>query len=268
MQMQLIVLAGVGAVGVVATVRWFAADIYDVVIVHMTSRWYACVLQQLKSGDRVLDVGIGTATALAKNKALMLEKRVAVVGIDYEAAYVQKAEAVLRAADLWRKVPEGTSGYRPGDHYCRVYHASVYDAGLGRLCSVDEPAAGSLSEAPKAEIEEAARFDAAYFSGSLTLMPDPAGALRAMVPLIKSAGGRILITQTFQKSYSPAMAFLKPLLKYVTTIDFGRLTTEEDIKRIISDAGVFDTVSSEPIAGSINNPFQVARLIELRVKKS
>ena len=43
------------------------ADIYDALIVHMTARWYAAVLERLRargSGARVLDVGIGTASAL------------------------------------------------------------------------------------------------------------------------------------------------------------------------------------------------------------
>lgn len=262
----ILVCGGLGALGIVGLVRYFAADIYDVVIVHMTTKWYAAVLQKLKQGDRVLDVGIGTATALVKNKALMLEKRVAFVGIDYEAAYVRKAEAVLRDAELWRTVPEDTEGYRPGDHYCRVYEASVYDAGLGALCSIEEPKAGELAKERQVAVDEALRFDVAYFSGSISLMPDPPAALRAMVPLIKSKGGRVIITQTFQKAESPLMSLVKPLLKYVTTIDFGKLTTEADLHCIIKEAGVFETVSNEPIAGSIDNPFQTARLIDLRVK--
>ena len=46
-----------------------------------------------------------------RNKALLLEKRLSVVGLDYEAAYIKKAEAVLKDADLLRAVPEGTEGY-------------------------------------------------------------------------------------------------------------------------------------------------------------
>ena len=49
----------------------FSPLIYDVIIVNMTARWYAAVLAQLgahlPAGARVLDVGIGTGSALAAN---------------------------------------------------------------------------------------------------------------------------------------------------------------------------------------------------------
>eukprot|EP00434_Breviolum_minutum_P034715 symbB.v1.2.030729.t1/scaffold3372.1/size58204/3 len=79
-------------------------------------------------------------------------------------------------------------------------------------------------------------------------------------------GSCIFITQTFQKKHSPLMAFIKPLMKYITTIDFGQLTTEDDLKRIIDEAACFETVGNEPISGSINNHLQTARLVILKPK--
>lgn len=263
MSLQAVALVGGACLtGVLLLLRLFAADVYDVIIVWMTARWYAAVFKKLSVGDRVLDVGIGTATALIENKALLLEKRLAVVGFDYEAAYVRKAEQRLKAADLLRPVPEGTEGYRKGDFYCRVYERSIYDPDLSQLCE-DDPTSEKKSDQP---VPEDRRFDAAYFSGSLTVMPDPAAALRAVVPLMKKDTGRIYITQTFEKKHSSIKAILKPLLKYVTTIDFGQLTTEADIKRIISEAEIFETLESVPIAGSLDTPWQTARLIVLRQK--
>eukprot|EP00438_Fugacium_kawagutii_P035305 Skav215253 [mRNA] locus=scaffold811:311543:315095:- [translate_table: standard] len=119
--------------------RFFAADVYDAVIVWMTARWYQAVFQRLDRGNRILDVGIGTATALIKNKAELLDRRLSVVGIDYEAAYVRKAEAVLKEAGLWRPAPEGTDGYRPGEFYCRVLERSIYDEDLSELCYEAHP---------------------------------------------------------------------------------------------------------------------------------
>jgi len=252
-----------GALGVLAVVlvflRIFSADVYDAIIVWMTAKWYAAVFAKLRTGDRVLDVGIGTATALVKNKAALLERRLSVVGIDYEAAYVRKAEAVLRAADLWRPVPEGTEGYRKGEYYCRVLEKSIYDPGLGSLCTDEE------GDRDPTTVPEDQRFDAAYFSGSLTVMPMPVEALKAVVPLMKPRG-LIYITQTFQKKRSALLARIKPLMKYITTIDFGQLTTEEDMKKIIADAGIFETLSNDPIEGSLDTPLQTARLIVLKVK--
>lgn len=245
--------------------RLFSANVYDAVIVWMTARWYAAVFEKLNEGDRILDVGIGTATALVKNRELLLKKRLSVVGLDYEAAYVRKAEAVLKEADLWRAAPGGTEGYRPDEMYCRAVERSVYDTDLYSLCEDDPKAAAALMSSGK-PVREDRRFDAAYFSGSLTVLPDPAAALRAMEPLIK-ARGRVYITQTFQRGASPVMAAIKPLLKYVTTIDFGQLTTLADLDKIIADAGVFDVVENGPIPGSLDTASQVARLIVLERKK-
>ena len=59
-----------------------SADIYDFLIVRMTANWYKAVLERLEADSRLLDVGIGTATALARNKELVLKRRVTVIGIE------------------------------------------------------------------------------------------------------------------------------------------------------------------------------------------
>ena len=140
----------------------------------------------------MLDVGIGTATALVgrkgQNATVVVEKDLTFVGVDYEGAYIRKAIDVVRKAKLEKHV----------DLHCR----SIYDAELASMLS------------------GAARCDAAYFSGSLTLMPDPPAALRAAADMCKPKG-LVYITQTFQNAPSPVMARLKPLLRHLTTIDFG-----------------------------------------------
>lgn len=60
----------------------------------MTSVWYYAVLQSLPDGARVLDIGIGTATALIKNKDLIKSKNISVVGVDYDSDYIRKAKKV------------------------------------------------------------------------------------------------------------------------------------------------------------------------------
>jgi hypothetical protein len=45
-------------------------------------------------------------------------------------------------------------------------------------------------------------------------------------------------TQTFEHQRSRALEMLKPLLRMVTTIDFGRVTYEAAFRASLSDGGV------------------------------
>ena len=162
------------AVGVVCAIRWAAAAVYDVLIVKMTTRWYASVLKTLDRSSTLLDVGIGTATALRNNKSLVEAKDLRVAGIDCDARYIKAAERrVAQDAKLRDRVS--------------VVCASVYD---GQVLAALRPKGG---------------FDAAYFSGSLTLMPDPPAALKAAATMLRP-GGAIYVTQTFQNRPAPLMA--------------------------------------------------------------
>jgi ubiquinone/menaquinone biosynthesis C-methylase UbiE len=74
-----------GVAAVVVSARSFSSAIYDAVITRMTAKWYREVLHEAAPGQRILDVGIGTATALARNAALVEAKDINIVGLDYEA---------------------------------------------------------------------------------------------------------------------------------------------------------------------------------------
>ena len=111
----------------------------------------------MEPDSRLLDVGIGTATALVRNQELVASRRVVVVGIDPEREYVTKAARVVAAAGLSDAV--------------KVHCLSIYQPGL------------------RSAFAGKAKFDHAYFSGSLTLMPDPPAALRcaATIPMRSTA---------------------------------------------------------------------------------
>ena len=217
-----------------------AADLYDVLIVHMTAKWYAAVLERLEPGSRVLDVGIGTAGALvrAPNPRTVRDRHLSVVGLDYEACYVAKAKLAIAAAGLSDAVS--------------VHCESVYD--VPRL---------------RAKIVGARRFDAVYFSGSLTLMPDPAAALKCVAGVLEPHG-LVYVTQTYQLRRVPvwhtAVAALKPLLRHLTSVDFGRLTYLSEVHAIVERAGM-ELVEDVPVPGSIDNFTQSARLLVLRPRK-
>ena len=205
-------------------IRRHTANIYDVIIVSMTKKWYAAVIADLPAGARVLDIGVGTAGALVANKDALVAKDLTFVGVDYDAAYIRKGLRVVDGAGLAERVA--------------LRCASIYDY-----------------KAPH-------QFDHAYFSGSLMLMPDAAAALRAVASML-APGGRIYITQTVQKRTTPFLATLKPLLKYLTTIDFGQLTYERDLAALLERVG-FAVLRNEKIAGSVDTRWQAARIVVLQ----
>lgn len=226
--------------------RTFSPQIYDVIIIKMTSKWYRAFFEKIEDNDsfrkmrenkknppfRVLDIGIGTATALITQKKYLDKLNVEVVGVDYDAAYVKAAQKSVEAEEISDKVQI---------HCCSIYSAT--------------PVEDLVSKHGK--------FDAGYFSGSFSLMPDPLEALLVVSKYVKS-GGRVFITQTFQKTGLPGAAFVKPLLKYVTTIDFGQLFFESQLEELLQQSGM-TVINNHVIDGSVDNMWQSARIIELEV---
>ena len=64
----------------------------------------------------------------------------------------------------------------------------------------------------------------------------------------------------------PGLSLLKPLLKYLTTIDFGQLVFEPEVVRIVEAAGM-RVVENVVIPNSVNTPLQVARLLVVQPQK-
>jgi SAM-dependent methyltransferase len=172
--------------------------IYDTLILRLTSGWYAEVLRRVPEGATVLDVGIGTAGALLANDDLVKRKGLRIVGIDIDADYVARARRRLRDSLL--------------ADLAEVRLESVYD-------------------------HQGGPYDAVYFSGSFMLLPQPEQALRHCRALL-NPGGRMFFTQTIQEQPARWMEILKPMLKRVTSIDFGRVTYEDDFRAQIYAAGL------------------------------
>jgi ubiquinone/menaquinone biosynthesis C-methylase UbiE len=174
------------------------AWIYDWTFKNLTVGWYREVLQRLPDGARLLDVGIGTGGALCRNKELVASKNLRVVGVDYDRDYVIRCRERVATEGLADRV--------------QVELISIYDY-TGET------------------------FDAVYFGASFMLMPDPRRALEHCATLLRP-GGRIYFTQTFQEKRSVVVERVKPLLKRITTIDFGKVTYEEEFLQVLRDARV------------------------------
>mgnify|MGYP001560524611 CR=1 FL=1 len=203
----------------------FRSRVYDTVIVAMTSMWYREVLTLLPLRTRLLDVGIGNATSLINNRDVVISKQLDVTGVDYDQGYIDAANA---AVGLNPKLRDRV----------HLVCASIHDYTGGP-------------------------FDAIYFSGSFMIIPDKVNALRRCVTMLaprlvtpgESKSSRdplsptkryIYFTQTFEKKrrflllrvLDTILQRLKPLLKFLTTIDFGQVTYEEDFRDVIRAAGL------------------------------
>jgi hypothetical protein len=147
------------------------------------------------------------------------------------------------------------------DDYITVVDGSVYDA---------ERLQSQLSTIPGDNQRHAntPRFDAIYFSGSFSLLPDMPGALTAVMPLLTKETGRIYITQTYQRYAPPLLGYLKPLLRYITTIDFGQLVMEENastfFEKEVPDKCNLECVEHAVIKGSVDSFLQAAYLTILK----
>jgi len=175
------------------------AWIYDRTIAGLTRGWYRRVLQHLPAGARMLDVGIGTGGAIARNAELIRSKDICILGIDIDADYLYRCTKVLSAARL-------TGHVTP------------------RLESVYEHNGGP--------------YDAVYFSASFMVLPDPVGALKHIKSLL-APEGRVFFTQTFHHTRTPVMEKIKPVLYKVTTMHFGRVTYERDFRQVLREGGLY-----------------------------
>ena len=218
------------------------SSIYDRLIVGMTVHWYKGVLEKLPDEALILDVGVGTASALLQCKDSVTRKRLRVVGIDYNSFYI---DAAKRAVD-----DQGMT------EFISVICMDIYDQdkvqALLQRNNTDNKAGDAST-----------LFDAVYFSGSFSLLPKPLEALHSLSPILVPDHGRIYITQTYQRQKSYLLYRVKPLLKYLTTIDFGNLVTTEEIIQLYKESGLV-LEEHEVIANSVDNYWQAAYLSVLR----
>ena len=178
--------------------RGIRSAVYDALILRLTARWYAAVLEQLPAGAHVLDVGVGTAGALLANAGQLRERDLRVTGVDIDGDYIERARRRVAASAVADRVT--------------LRHESVYDHHGGP-------------------------YDAVYFSASFMLLPEPERALRHGCKLLRP-GGRLVFTQTIQRRRAPWLERLKPMLRRLTSIDFGRVTYEEPFRAQLRAAGL------------------------------
>ncbi len=220
--------------------------VYNIMILSMTEKWYRAVLDRMPNGSVILDVGIGTGGALLRCTDLLIKKDLKVVGIDIDGAYVEAGKKSIVNARMSDRISIDV---------VNVYEGKEKILQLAKEMGVTEDSDGRF-------------VDAVYFSGSFSLLPDPVKALLLVSEFVKTKdsvekSGNIFITQTYQRRTPFFLPYMKPLMKYATTIDFGQLVREEDILKTFKESGL-DVVEHKVIPGSVDNSLQAAYLSILK----
>jgi SAM-dependent methyltransferase len=172
--------------------------LYDLMAAPVTTSWYAAALDRVAAGARLLDVGIGTGRSLVAHADRVRERKLRVTGLDIDETYVRRCRRLIARA------------------------------GMDDLVSVKLE---SFLE------HEGGPYDVICFSASFMLLPDPERALERARTLLAS-GGRLMFTQTFETRPSRLVEWLKPRLRWLTTIDFGRVTYEQEFRATLERAGI------------------------------
>lgn len=212
--------------------------ICDVLILNMTEVWHLEALKRLKNDSEILDIGIGTGGALLRCADMLKEKNISIVGIDYNQLHADTANHAIKHKNMQSNMSvRCMSVYETNELNCK-------------------------------------KFDAACFSGSFSLLPDPILVLKHISQHHVKSNGKMHIAQTFQSSVNnlpkscntishKLLYYIKPLIKCVTTIDFGYLIAQNDILVLHEKSGM-EILHHDVIKGSVNTKYQAAFLTVLK----
>ena len=239
---------------------------YDLMITsRLTVPWYTCVFSQFKEKTKVLDIGVGTGSALASQFSLLEKKDITVDAIDYDAAYVDYAKKKNSHKNV------------------NFYHCSVYDdlsdLSSSKNLSTTNTNITTSNENSGTDVNsttvntgvQVAKYDYIYFSGSISLLPDPAKALKHVKQYL-APNGHIFITQTFQHKenfplLNAGLSYIKPYMYYFVGVDFGKLSYLSDLWDWVGNSGLYE-VELKKIEGSVDNKFQSAYCCKLSAEGS
>jgi len=179
---------------------------------------------RMQAGQRLLDIGQGSVSALVEVAPAVRGKRLTVVCIEQGRTFLQRDANMLVRAGLQNNV---------------ILHCkSLYDSTFQHLFRGES------------------RFNAVCFSSPLMDFSDPPAALRVAAALLKE-GGSIYIPQVRDETSSALLKFLSLLIKGL------HLTKSSEIKKVADEADmeVLDEVDAVGVDGKTP---RAARVLVLR----
>lgn len=170
--------------------------LYNVIISDVTKLCYRNCLEHFTDNAAILDVGIGNGVMLKNNHSVIKSKNLQITGLDINSNYIKHCERLIKE-------------YRLEDHI-DIHHESVMDY---------EPPPGH-------------GFDFILFSMSFMLLSDQPGILDQIKRWL-NPDGEIVFFQTMFQNRSKVMEYIKPRLKFITSIDFGDVTYDSDFYQLL-----------------------------------
>ena len=170
--------------------------IYNLIINDLTNYCYKNCLNYFPDQAVVLDVGIGNGAMMKNYHSLIKSKELKITGIDINRHYLNHCQCLIEKYGLEKNV----------EIYCTP--VEKYDP-VRMEC-----------------------FDFILFSMSFMLFREPCGVLDRIKGWLKP-GGEIVFFQTMYTDKFPLMEFIKPRLKYITTVDFGRILYKKDFLKTL-----------------------------------
>lgn len=175
--------------------------LYQVFIHRTTNECYESTLNYMPSGSRLLDVGIGNGIMLEAFHPLIKVKRLKITGIDIDAGYLKHCRELIQKHQL--------------EDYLDVCQQAAE------------------SYAPR----QTGSFDFVLFGMSFMLLRDPRSVLARARDWLKP-GGQIVFVQALFRRRSRLVDLVKPKLKYLTTVDFGKAIYERDFFALLQENGL------------------------------
>lgn len=165
--------------------------LYNMIINDITDLCYRNCLELIHPGSAVLDIGIGNGKMIKNHASVIKNKSLNITGLDINTSYIQHCRSLIDQFDIGS-------------------HIQVY------CCPVEQFTP-----------ETHTAFDFILFSMSFMLLENQHAVLERVKQWLKP-GGRIIFFQTMFRRHNRVLEFLKPRLKYFTTVDFGAVTYEEE----------------------------------------
>lgn len=174
--------------------------LYNVILGDVTKLCYRNCLDYFQDGTAVLDVGIGNALMIENNHELIRQKGLRITGLDVNERYIEQARERVQRYGLQDRI--------------QIHH-----------CGVEE------FHPPHEE-----GFDYVLFSMSFMLLPQQKEILERAGNWL-SPQGEVVFFQTMFQDKSILLDWIKPRLKYVTSVDFGEAVYEVDFFQLLRSSG-------------------------------